>query len=213
MPTSTRRGRVIAAASALLIFLAVGAGASPAFAHESLVSSSPSEGEQLAAPPEQVTLVFSASVLTMGAEVVVNDTSGRNWVEGEAAIDGSTVVATVGDGMPAGDYEVIWKVVSGDGHPISAAIPFSVLQGSPIATPTPTATATEAPTPSASATATDGDPDITSTEAESSGMKPWQFGLIIASVIVIAGGLCIAILLLMRRREPRDRSTDETTNE
>ncbi|KJQ53871.1 copper resistance CopC family protein [Microbacterium sp. SA39] len=211
MPTTTRRGRAIAAASALLIFLAVGAGASPAFAHESLVSSSPAEGEQLAAPPEQITLVFSDSVLTMGAEVVINDTSGRNWVEGAAAINGSTVIATVAEGMPAGDYEVIWKVVSGDGHPISALIPFSVLAGSP--TPTPTPTASAAPGPTASATAADGDPDITSTEAETTGVQPWQFGLIIASVIVIGGGLCIAILLLMRRRRARDRSTNETSNE
>lgn len=214
MPIIRRRSRIIAAASTLLVVLAVGAGALPAAAHESLVSSTPAEGEQLAMPPEQITLVFSNSVLTMGAEVVLNDTSGRNWVEGAVIIDGSTVTATVADGMPAGTYEVIWKVVSGDGHPISALIPFSVLEGAPVATPTPTAEATKAPLSTASPTTTKGDPDITATESDTSGMKSWQIGLIIASVVAAAGGLCIAILLIARRRKYlRNQASDMTTTD
>lgn len=36
----------------------------------------------------------------MRDEIIVDETCGRNWVEREAAINGSTVVATVADGMP-----------------------------------------------------------------------------------------------------------------
>lgn len=206
MPTMTRRIGWISALSALFIALAIGVGAGPAAAHESLVSSTPAEGEQLAAPPEQITLVFSDAVFTDGAEVVVNDASGRNWVEGELIIDGPTVVATVGTGMPAGDYQAIWKVVSGDGHPISALISFTVLSSAPVSTPTPMVTVP----PTSTAPLGEAEADTASEETENTGPRPWQIGLITASVVAAGGGLCIAILLILRRRDFLRRHTPET---
>ena len=59
------------AAIAVLIVAITGVSAGPAAAHESLISSSPSEGERLAAPPDAVELVFTDEVLPVGAVVVV----------------------------------------------------------------------------------------------------------------------------------------------
>lgn len=123
----TRRFRSALLTTTILALLVTGfATPSPAAAHDALVSSTPAAGEQLAAPPTQITLQFSNDVLAMGAEVQISDALGRNWVAGEATITGASVVATVSNGMPAGAYEVLWKIVSADGHPISTGdVPLS----------------------------------------------------------------------------------------
>ncbi|KJL47405.1 Copper resistance protein C precursor [Microbacterium hydrocarbonoxydans] len=203
MPTPTTRAGVLTALSALLVVLAVGAGAEPASAHETLVSSTPAEGEQLTAPPEQITLVFSDSVLTMGAEVVLNDASGRNWVDGDVAINGATVTATVAPGMPAGAYDIIWKVVSGDGHPISALVPFSVLQAAPTAAPTAVPTSTPTAAQTAAPVAPTERPDSGDGEGD-----PWPIGPVILSAIAVVAALGLVILLVVRRRGAGGRGAD-----
>jgi methionine-rich copper-binding protein CopC len=203
MPRAPRFRPALIATALLAVLFGGLATASPAAAHDALVSSSPAEGEQLAAPPAQITLEFSNEVLAMGAEVQVNDTTGRNWVAGEVTITGGTVVAAVDEGMPAGSYEVLWRVVSADGHPISAAIPFSVLQGvtpTPVATPTPTVTAEAVPSPTASPTS------AATTDAAASAPAPWV--TIVISVAVIA--LLIAgLLILLARRRRSERADSE----
>ncbi|WKT89589.1 copper resistance protein CopC [Microbacterium maritypicum] len=197
MPARTRRLSVFSAAAAFLVLLSVGATANPASAHDNLVASSPASGEQLALPPEQVTLQFSASIFTDGAEVVLNDSAGKNWIEGPLTINGPEVTANIAPGMPAGSYEVIWKVVSADGHPISEAIPFSVLEGAPVASPTPT------PTPVATEETEEASPTPTATPTETNGAEgpeAWQIGLIISSVVLALGGIAIAVILITRRR-------------
>lgn len=197
MPARTRRLSVISAAAAALVLLSVGTTANPAAAHDNLVASSPASGEQLALPPEQVTLQFSASIFTDGAEVVLNDSAGNNWIEGALAIDGPNVTASVAAGMPAGSYEVIWKVVSADGHPISEAIPFTVLEGAPVVTPTPS------PTPVATEEPEETLPAPTATPSETNspeGPEEWKVGLIISSVVLALGGIAVAVILITRRR-------------
>lgn len=64
----------------------------------------------------------------------------------------------------------------------------------------------------ASQTDAKGYPDITATESDTSSMRPWQIGLIIASVVAGAGGLCIAILLACPATHlPRNEVSDVTT--
>jgi len=200
MPRTHRFGPALLATTVLALLAGGLATAAPAAAHDALVSSSPAEGEQLSAPPAQITLEFSNEVLPMGAEVLVNDTTGQNWIEGDAVINGGTVVATVADGMPAGAYEVLWKVVSADGHPISAAIPFTVLQGAPAPTPTATPTpATSTPTPTATAASTEN-----GTDAVTSSLTPWP--IIVISAAVIA--LLVAGLLIIVARRRRAKQAD-----
>ncbi len=129
------RFRVLAAGMAVGIVATVLAtlsiDSSPAFAHDELVESSPTAGQVFEIAPTEVSLRFSAEVMTMGAIVVVVDESGRDWVDGELALAGTQVDAPVQPGMPAAGYEVRWRVVSADGHPISGVIPFTVGDGAP----------------------------------------------------------------------------------
>lgn len=125
-PVPTRRTlrRVLAT---LVLTGAVLLGLSPtAYAHDTLTDSSPAEGETLQQPPTQVHLSFSGEVLEMGTNVIVTDAAGDNWEAGEPTVEGKEVTVPLEDGMPAGSYEVNWRVTSSDGHPISGAIPFTI---------------------------------------------------------------------------------------
>ncbi len=123
----SRFGVAVALAAAAALSAAV-----PASAHDDLVRSDPAEDAALAAAPAQVTLEFTDEVLTVGAVIVVVDASGADWVEGDLEIREGTVVAPLEKGMPDAGYEVRWRVVSADGHPISGLIPFTVGDAEPL---------------------------------------------------------------------------------
>lgn len=104
----------------------------PASAHDQLLSSSPTEGEKLPSAPVEISLSFSADVLQMGAEVVVADGDGTDWVATDPQIRAGAVTVLLKGGMPDAGYEVRWRVVSSDGHPISGVIPFTVGDAAPL---------------------------------------------------------------------------------
>lgn len=118
-------GAVVALVSVFVV-------AAPAAAHDELLASTPVSGEQLAAAPENVSLAFSADVLTLGAAIIVVDQSGRDWVAGEPIVVEGVVTAPLAGGLPEAGYEIRWRVVSSDGHPISGLIPFTVGDAEPL---------------------------------------------------------------------------------
>lgn len=120
---------LIASAVALAAVLAA---PTAVFAHDALVSSSPESGEELSNAPATVVLTFTDKILTMGVAVVVVDGSDHDWVVGEPDATEATVTATLDERMPEGGYEMRWRVVSGDGHPISGVIPFTVGDAEPL---------------------------------------------------------------------------------
>ena len=124
------RFRVLAAGMAVAV-LAVLSAAVPASAHDELLSSSPRAGEAVPSTPESVSLVFSSYVMTMGAVIVIADESGADWISGDLTITGTTVTAGVLPDMPEAGYELRWRVVSADGHPIAGIVPFTVGNGEP----------------------------------------------------------------------------------
>lgn len=128
----------ISAALAVAV-VAVLATTTPASAHDQLVSSTPSAGEQLASAPESVSLTFSGELIVLdatmtGALVMIVDESGEDWATGEVEVDGNVVTAQVEAGMPVAGYQVRWQVVAEDGHPISGVIPFTVGDAEPMVT-------------------------------------------------------------------------------
>lgn len=115
--------------------------ASPAAAHDELISSTPAPGARLTEAPTEISLTFSADVLTLGAAVIVADGAGHDWAVGEPTVQSGTVTVELDAGMPADGYEIRWRVVSADGHPISGLVPFTVGDAAPL-TRTPAATDT-----------------------------------------------------------------------
>ena len=145
------RLRVVAAGIVVAV-VAVLASSVPASAHAELLSSSPSAGERLPSAPPEISLRVSADVLDVGAQVIVADGDGTDWVAADPVVASGTVSVFLADGLPVAGYEIRWRVVSVDGHPISGVIPFTVGDAAPLER----AAVSTAPSPQADPASTDG---------------------------------------------------------
>jgi copper transport protein len=122
---AVRHGLGLATAFLVALVIAL-VGISPASAHAELVSTDPEEGAVLDAAPSSVTLTFNEPVRLTSQEVAVYDAEG-DPVESSAEANGAQVaVALPASDLADGTYVVSWNVLSGDGHPISGALTFSV---------------------------------------------------------------------------------------
>jgi copper transport protein len=104
------------------------AGASPAFAHAALVSTSPGDGEILQQSPAEVQLTFGEPVGTgLGAIRVLSDQGDRVDTGDLTRTAGGTVVhVKLSPELRHGTYVVVWRVMSADSHPVSGAFTFVV---------------------------------------------------------------------------------------
>lgn len=109
--------------------------AAPAWAHAALLETTPADGTVLQLPPAEVTLRYSEAVGTALGSVQVLAPDGQRVDTGrvERRADGRTVVAAVEADLGHGTYTVLWRVVSGDSHPVAGASTFSVGHPSPAA--------------------------------------------------------------------------------
>lgn len=186
-----------AAALALLLTLISLLWASPAHAHDELVSTDPAADSSVAALPAQLTLTFSGELATdPGAtELAVTDASGASLADGDPVVSG-TVVTQPLTGAASGTVTVLWKVVSSDGHPISGEHAFTVTApASPTASPTaePTAEPTEIATPEPVVTATPVQDDSSFGD-----VWPWVIGGLLVAAI---GGAVLYLLVSRARRQ------------
>ncbi len=123
---------------------------STANAHSRLMSSDPSSGQILDQISQVMTLTFNEDLIEIEGEQV--NTLQLNYVDSgedsalEVNISGPDIVGSVPAGTyPAGKYELSYRVVSADGHPISGVIPFSTSEVTAISQPEPIAVTSEAP--------------------------------------------------------------------
>lgn len=183
-----------------------------ASAHDTLLSSDPAADSSVEVLPEALTLTFSAALIGGGGATVVEvtDAAGTSVTEGEPELDGAVVTQPLASGAGAGDYHVVWRVVSSDGHPISGEFGFTVTTGaaSDDAEPSadPQTPATQAPAPSASETAAPEDPNMTSGFSVS---VPWIIGGTVLALIVAF----LVILMLTRRRRSASGSRSDDAAE
>lgn len=103
--------------------------AAPAQAHNYVVSSTPSEGETLTALPTEFSVTTNGPLLDLGGSVAgfameVRDAGGRYYGDGCVTVDGATLSEAAALGA-AGDYTLLWQLVSTDGHTVSGEIAFS----------------------------------------------------------------------------------------
>ncbi len=117
---------------ALIVGFALTLVASPAFAHDELIGSSPAAGSEVDALPAEITLTFSG-VLIDGAgttQIVVTDAAGADITGGDPVLDGTKVTQPLAASAAPGLVTVVWRVVSSDGHPVSDQFTFTVAGGS-----------------------------------------------------------------------------------
>lgn len=102
---------------------------SAATAHEQLVDQQPTAGEVVSAGVVEILLDFSSDLINLensaGSEIVILDANGDPVNNGCAVIEGPRAIAKADIDVP-GSYLVGWRVVSGDGHPISGSFNFEV---------------------------------------------------------------------------------------
>lgn len=117
-------------AAALLVgALAVIAAPSASSAHSELVSSTPAEGARPDAAVATLTLVFESPIDPDLADVVLAGGNGERVV-GQPVVSDSVVTVPVSPVDVAGDYEVSYRVVAADGHPVSGTYGFTVSEAS-----------------------------------------------------------------------------------
>lgn len=193
-----------------LATLLLGAGltlavATPAQAHDELVSSYPEAGSTITGSPAEITLSFSGELIAgmqSGAvEVITPD--GQNIATDAPSEDGTSITQHLTPNPPAGMFTVRWKVVSSDGHPISGEYTYTVaptdaVPSSPAATPS---TAPQTPAPTATETSADN-----GYGGETSGGGDTFAILAVVGGVVVLGGALVIVLMVGRERRRRDRA-------
>jgi len=198
-PTAGRfRGillRSAVAVGALLMFaLATG---SAAMAHTEEVSADPPADSLVIDMPAQVILTFDEPLLDAGAALVVTSAGGTVVSQDPPMIDGPTIRVNLGAGQP-GRYQVAYRVVSGDGHPVTGSYAFEVAGTAPSSSSAPSAVD---PPPSSAPTSSSSPPigiaDAVNAEDQAgSGSVPVLASLAAALAVVAT----ITVVLLLRRR-------------
>lgn len=169
---TTRRAAALLAAGALTVLTAL-----PVSAHDELTAVTPEPGSALTTAPEELELTFSGEVMDIGHQVQVTDSEGRSVTDGPLETAGNRIVQPLTDAGPEDEtYQVVWRVVSSDGHPIEGTFAYEVGVG---AEPSPGANPTaEVPAEQAQNAA----------DRASSGVAPlW---------LVAVGGAAVALALL-----------------
>jgi methionine-rich copper-binding protein CopC len=149
------RFRRVLAISSLVLLAIVGLAAAPASAHSKLVSTSPVDGSVLDAPPTSVEFIFDETLLAGTETISINDEQGNVIVTAPATVDADTISLPWPASASEGVFQVAYRVVSGDGHPVTGAITITIAASAtssnapasalPSSTPEPTTTPSEPP--------------------------------------------------------------------
>jgi methionine-rich copper-binding protein CopC len=172
------------------------------------VSSTPEAGSVLTVLPEQFIVTTNDVLLDFGGEntgsagaLEVRGPDGLFYGDGCVTVSGASITTGASLG-PAGDYTVLWRVVSTDGHPVSSQYDFTWQPdaGQPVSTGSEAAPV--CPGAEANSGSNSGSSDAAASPAASDGddaefwsAAAWVGGAIGAVVVVLA-----ATLLLLRRQ-------------
>lgn len=197
LPTAGRVAVVLLAGAVALL-----AGAAPAWAHTELESSTPAADARVAQAPTEVTLTFTEDVPADRAEVTVTGpagtdaATGTDHASGPITAAGGTLTVPLEPLGDAGVYEIEYRVVSDDGHPVSGTVPFTLTApgpgaGAPAPTPAAPAGAPDTTPAPAGDPAADSGTDSASGDTAGTGMPVWPWLLV--AVVVLGGGAALAL--------------------
>ena len=157
MSSGIRAAGAVALAAALVLAIAT-----PASAHDYLVSSTPEENSTITEVPASFSVTTDEALLDLskdgsGFAIEVTDADGLYYGDGCVSIVDSTV--SVGSSLgDAGAYRMLWQLVSADGHTVAGEVAFTWAPSADAVTSPGSATAPDCGgkvvvTPSESATA------------------------------------------------------------
>lgn len=159
---------------ALMVAAMIGT-ATPALAHNVLISTDPGKDASVDAGPAKITLTFDAPV--QGGDINQISVLGPDksqWAEGAVEISSNVVTAAVRPLGPAGIYTVGYRILSADGHPVEGEYTFTL---------TKAGSGTPATAGAATGTAAD--------SGSGGGVPVWVW--IVGAVVLLAIGLTLAL--------------------
>ena len=178
-------------------------------AHNSLVASTPNDGENVEVPPTEVVWTFAKAVPLETLTVTLIDSAGvRAALPGSThGPAGETQVVTPLPALTPGPVTVRWRLVGADGHPVTDRVTFTIV-GVPSTSTVPTSTAptvdvgTEFPpetTPPTTAPASLAVDESGSTTTPS--IVRWLLRGMSYLAIMVAAGVVLTHTLILRRRD------------
>ncbi|GAA4352034.1 copper resistance CopC family protein [Microbacterium rhizosphaerae] len=192
------RGILLGLAGVAIALAGVFATASAASAHDSLLVTEPAQGSTTAGPITQLTLTFSGDPIGgQGADVVeLVGPDGKYYETGCAQLSGPEVTVPVAMG-PAGTYEVAWRAVSSDGHPVSGTYTFTYA---------PDAAVSASPKAAGSTHPACGTAPAQSSHSDAASSPPPDAGvwLGIGIGLVVVAIAAVGAWLIVRRPKPED---------
>ena len=207
--TTRHRAPLRALAAAALAGVALLLGAAPAAAHNTLTGSTPADDATVADPVTEVVLEFDQAVQTEFAQVAVLGADQTPYGSGEPVVVGRTVTQAV-ESLPDGRYDVSYRVISADGHPVSGTISFTATgqaAPAPVETPSaePTTPAVAEPTPATEDTApATAEADPTGTAVAVSETTGLPTAALVGGALAAAAGVAAVAFLVVRRRPDGD---------
>lgn len=172
-------------------------------AHSQLLRSTPAEGSTVTSPLTSVALVFNEDITALNAQVLLKDSAGSLHQQ-PAQVNGPTVTVPVIADVARGFVQILYRVTSKDGHPITGTVTFqyaapkastpaaatSPASTSPTAQPTPSA---EVSTASAAASGANGTSGASGDPIASASNPGSLYGIVgaIAVALVVVGGLVL----------------------
>ena len=206
-PRPIARTALLALAAGLLVALS----ALPASAHSDLVSSTPADGSTITELPDFFSVTTNEGLLDLtgggdGFGLQVTDSNGNYYGDGCLTVADATLSMGASLGL-AGDYTMIWQVVSEDGHSASGELTFTwepaddsqsttgsveppvCGEQAPTANPTQSAIATPEPTDTGAPLPTDDSEEIYVNTP-----------VLVGGIVVALLGAIAAVVLLRRGR-------------
>jgi methionine-rich copper-binding protein CopC len=189
--------RLVAATVTVCVALLLGAG--PASAHTRLQSSDPADGSNIGSAPESVSLQFNEDIQAEFATLSVVGPDGTQYQKGVVSAANGQISTAVSPLGPAGAYQIGYRVVSDDGHPVTGKVSFTLTAPGPGgALPTPSAAlpsvAAPAPVPDPATAAVD--PQAGTQQSEGAPIWPWLVG----AVVLVGAGAAVALRLGRQHR-------------
>lgn len=153
--------------------------ATPALAHNVLVSTDPANDASVATGPARITLTFDAPV--QGGDInqisLVGPDDKSQWTEGPVQISSNVVSVAVRPLGPAGTYTVGYRILSADGHPVEGEYKFTLTKAGN-GTPATAGAATAANTQSGNG-------------SSGGGVPVWVW--VLGAVVLLAIGMTVAL--------------------
>lgn len=206
MSHTNRYGLVLSAALiTVTAVFSVFASATPAHAHDQVVSATPGDNESLDTAPTEVVIEFNNELLDTGALINVTNAAGDDVTDGEVELDGRTVSRPLQADLPNGQYQIVWRVVSADGHPITDRYQFAI--GEPVV-------AMDANESNAADTSESDDTGETEQPVVTAAQTQFDWGRIVGIAVVgaLLGALIYAaIVALLKRAKNHSTTSKENT--